>query len=277
MRNYDSPFANGAYNYLRSIYRSDDINGRSILYDGPARFWNGIQGAWSKLSFLNCEPGQCWNGPVASDSDLTRELISRGIPESYIRPFGAHTLVTLDNLSFVYRAKFYKFEGYHLLVAPHITGVPFSKCGHTFVHPFGPLSDFVDAMFLLDRSVPEISQACRDAADDAGKESAERAIKTKIADTLLRDIFNGSVPENVRFHVDGLRHPADLDIVRLEIRDGQYHTHQMDIPLDIPRECFRYLPGMILETTSEDFVHSYVDPFYDDEEGWIPILCNKSV
>jgi hypothetical protein len=279
MRKYDSPFATGAYNYLRSIYRSNDLSKRpAVNYDAETLFWSGVQGAWSNLSFLNCEAGQDWIGPVATDRDLTRELLAKGVSESSVRPFGAHTLVELDNISFVYRAKYYKVDGSHLLVAPHISGQPFGKCGHTFVHPFGPLQDFAETMVLFDRSVPEIRQACLDAVDDARKESAERAIKTRTAESLMDDIFTDGVPENVRFRVDGLRHPADLDILRIEVLRGGYFSHRVDVPLDLPRECCHYLPEMILEYPGEGLTRMLVDPFYDDEGAeWIPCLCNEQV
>lgn len=278
MKKYDSTFASAAYSHLRSLYRSFDIFKRPFNWDGEVSFWNSLQGAWSNLSLLNCEPEQCWNGPVATAQDLTHELIVLGVPASSIRPFGAHTLVTLDNISFVWRAKYYKTDGSHLLVAPHITGLPFGKCGHSFVHPFGPLSDFAGTMVAFDRAVPEIRRASLDAVNDALRESAERAIKTRSAESLMDEIFGGNVPDNVSFRVDGLRHPWDLDIVRVEILDDGHFSHMVDIPLDLPRGCCRYLREMILERPGEDFTFALVEPFYDDENGeWVPCLSNERV
>lgn len=50
-------------------------------------------------------------------------------------------------------------------------------------------------------------------------------------------------------NVDGLKHPQDLDCIRLKIKDNERATggsHQVDIPPDLPQECFRYLPEMLL-------------------------------
>jgi hypothetical protein len=78
--------------------------------------------------------------------------------------------------------------------------------------------------------------------------------------------------------VAGLRHPSDLDVIRVDIRykDGALGAnYQVDIPLDLPRECYSYLPGMLHELSDSEPFHYYVEPFYDDEAGWVPILTNR--
>lgn len=277
MSNYDNPFAASMYRNVRSLYRSNDINGRHVSWDEHGWFWTGLQLVWSNLSSYRFA-GENWNGPLATSDDLTTALLSYGIPQSSIRPFGAHTLVTLDNISYVYRIKHYKSDGNHLLVAPHITGRPFGKCGHSFIHPFSPLSDFAEAMIYLDKSVPDMKQACKTALVDAQAESAERAARTPVAESMLREIFSGVIPDNIRFHVDGLHKPSDLDAVRVDIRytnDG-WANYQVDIPLDLPKECYHYLPEMILGLSDSEPCHWYVEPFYDDKTGWVPILRNRA-
>ena len=275
MKDYQNPFANGAYNHILSFSRSRDLRGRTATWSGEAWYWHGVQGAWSNLQFLSRELSSPWNGPVATAGELTAALLAHGVPSGAVRPFGAHTLVTLENISFVYRAKRYKGDGDHLLVAPHLTGLSFGKCGHTWVHPFAPLSDFAELMLWLDRSVPLVRDACRDALADAARESAERAIKTKAATVMLTDIFGGAIPDNVTFHVDGLRHPADLNVVRLDVRHGAepWETHSVDIPIDLPRECWHDLPDLLADP---GFPHALVDPFLDDDTGeTIPVLVNS--
>jgi hypothetical protein len=274
MSNNDNPFASSLYSSVRSLRRSDDINGRQVNWDEHGWFWTGLQLVWSNLSSYRFA-GENWNGPLATADDLTAALLSRGVSKSAIRPFGAHTLVTLDNLSFVYRAKHYKSDGNHLLIAPHITGLPFSKCGHSFIHPFGPLSDFAETMVYLDKSVPYMQQACKTALADARAESAERADKTQVAESMLHEIFGGAIPDSIRFHVAGLRNPSDLDVIRVDIRykDGSWGSnYQVDIPLDLPKECYHYLREMILEHSDSKPYHCYVEPFFDEELGCVPII-----
>ena len=163
MRNYENPLASAAYKHVRSFYRSFEIRNRPVQWDEQGWFWIAVKGVWADLSAL----GDSWYGPIASADDLSRALLECGVEQSAISPLGAHTLVTLDNLSFVYRTKQYKNEGNHILIAPHRTGLPFGKCEHSFFHPFGPLADVADAMLFLDRSIPEIRQACLDALGDA--------------------------------------------------------------------------------------------------------------
>lgn len=277
MSNYDNPFASSLYTNVRSLHRCNDINGRPVSWDEQGWFWAGLQLVWSNLSSHRFAE-ESWNGPIAIADDLTTALLSQGVPQSSIRPFGAHTLVSLDNLSFVYRAKRYKGDGDHLIVAPHITGLSFGKCSHAFIHPFSPLSDFAEAMVYLDKSVPDMQKGCKAALADARTESAERSARTRIAESRLRDIFGGTIPDNIRFHVAGLRNPSDLDAIRVEIRykDGTWGSnYQVDIPLDLSKECYHYLPGMIQELSGSEPGHWYVEPFYDADTGWIPILRNR--
>ena len=182
MRQYDNPLASAAYKDVRSTFRDLDMRNRPVLWDENGWFWLALQTVWSNLVHCCKNPDDSWNGPAADADDLTDALLSRGVPQLSIRPFGAHTVVTLENISFVYRTKRYKVDGDRLLVAPHITGLSFRGCGHSFFHPFGPLSDFADAMLFLDHSVPEIRDACRAALADAQRESAGRTDKTDAAD-----------------------------------------------------------------------------------------------
>jgi len=271
-------FARGAYAHIRSISRSFDLRHLPVPWDESTWALNGLNGAWSDLQFLTRGDGQCWNGPVATADDLTSELVRLGVPDSAFSRSGAHTLLTLSNVSFVYRAKHYKNDGWHLLVAPHLTGVPFGKCGHTFVHPFDPLSGFASVMLELDRSVPAIRKACADALMDARKESTERAVRTRTAEALVSDLFGGEIPDNIRYHVDGLRHPADLDVVRLEIAhtaaDGWTGRRTLDIPLDFPRKLLdKVLADRIMN--DDNTTPAFLDVLRDDGDGDIPVFRYK--
>ena len=133
-------------------------------------------------------------------------------------------------------------------------------------------------MIVLDKSVPDMQMACKTALAGARTESAERADRTQVAESMLRELFGGVIPDNMRFHVAGLRHPSDLDVIRVDIRykDGTLGAnYQVDIPLDLPRECYRYLPEMLQELSDSEPLHYYVEPFYDDEYGWVPVLRNR--
>ena len=61
----------------------------------------------------------------------------------------------------------------------------------------------------------------------------------------------------------------------LEIKDSDkasWYSHQVDIPLDLLRECFPPLPEMLLTPAEPGQNKAVVDPFYDDELGWVPIF-----
>ena len=275
MRHFDNPLSAIAYRDVRCSFRNLEIHNRPVRWDENGWFWLALQTVWSDLVSCCHTPGDRWNGPGAVTDDLSAALAECGVPRSSIRSFGSHTIVTLDNISFVYRAKSYNHDGKRLLVAPHITGLPFKGCGHSFIHPFSPLVDFAGVMLFLDRSIPEIRDACRDALVDAQLESAERSFRTDTAESMLKGIFGGETPENVRFHVCGLKHPQDLDCIRLDIKDSRRASGvslQVDIPFDLPNECFRYLPEMLLAPAEPGQNRAVVEPFYDDECGWIPIL-----
>ena len=263
-----NPFAHAAYESVRGLVRGNHAHGRLAGWSDESYFWIALQSVWSSLHHYAVSAGGDWNGLPAGADELTAALRGLGVPGSAFRPFGAHTLVTLDNISFVYRAKRYR-NGPHLLVAPHVTGLPYSGCGHTEVHPYDSLPGFAQTMVLLDKSVPDMRDACAAAITDGRKECAERAIKTPAAEALLDGIFGGAVPRNVRFHLDGLARPGDLDIVRLEIRDepdGPWHAHVVDIPLDLPRECLPLLAPLCLDPAG-DMPHSRVEVLFDDETG----------
>lgn len=278
MRKNDNTFASSAYSHVRSFFRSLDLHHRPTQWDETIWFWTGIQGAWSILQRINLDRDQQWYGPVATVDDLTSALVEQGVPQSAFGRSGAHTLLTLGNVSFVYRAKQYKNDGPHLCIAPHRTGERFNSCGHSFIHPFAPLSEFATMMLEFDRSIPAIQDACTEALIDARKESAERAIKDKIAATIVRDLFGEDIPNGVRFHVDGARHPSNLDIVRLEIPytadSGWRGVRTLDIPLDFPREL---LDKNLVDSLMDDgsTAPAYLELFTDDEYGDIPIIRYK--
>ena len=72
-----------------------------------------------------------------------------------------------------------------------------------------------------------------------------------------------------------LRHTADLDVVHVEViyKDCEPGTSlQIDIPLNLPRECFDYLPDMLLKPSGPGHAKAVVEPLLDDEWGWIPVL-----
>lgn len=241
-------FARIAYGQLLKLYRSRDLSHIPAGQDESDRFWTGLSSAWSNLKHRPLDKGQSWNGPAATVDELTEALVGLGVPQSAIRRIGMHTMLTLDNISFVYRSVRFFNTGYHLMVSPHRKGVPLKKSAHTYVQPFYPLSDFAKLMLEFDRSIPEISEACVLALTDARKESTERAIKSKIAAVMVEDIFSGSIPDNVSYRVEGHNSPADLDVVRLTVYEpnAPWLRHEVDIPLDLPRKCYRYLPSIIL-------------------------------
>ena len=90
--------------------------------------------------------------------------------------FQPNTLLELDNISFVYRDKQYKYCGFVLQVSPHIPGKKFSECGHAFVNPKCSADELVTFMLAINESVPAVKLACIDAYRDGLKERSVRYV-----------------------------------------------------------------------------------------------------
>ena len=95
---------------------------------------------------------------------------------------------------------------------------------------------------------------------------------TEKAAAMVNEIFNGAIPENVTFHDSGLNVSKE-NVIHLEIKDNDNgYSHQFDIPLDLPKECFQYLPEMLLAPTEPRQFKAIVEYFLDEEFGYIPFL-----
>ena len=116
-------------NYLsESIVRVCVNNTLSLMRDytnlqwtPDSYWWPGIQLAWVN-PFL---PGI--RGESITTDQLNEKLIEFGIPAESIKKSGKHTLLELDNISFVYREKQYKYYGPVFEVSPHIRGKKFRE------------------------------------------------------------------------------------------------------------------------------------------------------
>ena len=158
-------------NLSESIVRICTGNTLSLMRSHPdlqwapdSYWWPGIQLAWVQPF----SPGayDC----TLSTEQLNRRLIESGVPAESIKQDGRHTLLELDNISFVYRDKQYKYDGPVLQVSPHISGKKFSECGHAFVSPCCSADELVTFMLAINESVPAAQQASLDAYQDGLRE-----------------------------------------------------------------------------------------------------------
>ena len=106
---------------------------------------------------------------------------------------------------------------------------------------------------------------------ESNNTTAHTALTEKAA-AFVNEIFNGSIPENVTYYVGGLN-ASEENVIHLEIQDNDNgYSHQVGIPLDLPKECFQYLPEMLLTPTEPRQSKAIVEFFLDEEFGYIPVL-----
>ena len=158
-------------NLSESIVRICAENTLSLMRSHPdlhwaqdSYWWPGIQLAWVRPFW----PG-VHSGTLTADQ-LNKRLIEFGIPADSIKKTGKHTMLVLDNISFVYRDKQYKYDGPVLQVSPHISGKKFGECGHAFVCPCCSADELVTFMLAINESVPAAQQASLDAYQDGLRE-----------------------------------------------------------------------------------------------------------
>ena len=241
-----------------------------LRWDPESYWWPGIQVAWHR----HFRSGQVYNDLTAGE--LYDSLVKFGVPASSIRKSGKHTTVELDNISFVYRDRRYKYvDGPVLQVAPHLSGKKFSECSHSFVNPGYTADETVAFMLAINENVPAVQASCIDAYQAGLRERKIREIKQQVAEDYLDKLFHGNVPQEIESCSITDSEPGAMDLIRLAIRKKGRHGwtgHRFYIPYDdrnmIPgpewiQECISYPASHICR----------VEMFVDEDTGEvIPIL-----
>ena len=245
-------------------------NRPDLLWTPDEYWWPGIQLAWHQHFW----PAKAYYNLTAGE--LYDSLVKLGVPASSIRQSGKHTTVELDNISFVYRDKQYKYvDGPLLQVAPHITGKKFSECGHSFVNPRYTADETAAFMLALNESVPAAKAASLDAYQAGLRERKIREIKQRVALEYLDRMFQGDVPWEIESCHIADSEPGAMDLIRLNIRKKGRHGwtgRRFYIPYD-DRDL---IPGpeWIKECISTPVSHiCRVEMFVDEDTGEVvPIL-----
>ncbi len=191
-------------------------------------WWYGLQFVWSP-------PDLTRHAEQVRENALYWALIDLEVPREWIVKRGAHTYVELDNITFIFRTRHYKGGHESLEVAPHLKGHKFRQCNHSFIHPRGSVYDLAQRMIDLDRWVPEIKVAAKQAYCDGLQERKIRSIKHQTAGVFLHDYFQGDLPNNVVHYSISDSKPGLMDIIRLTIyEEGRpfWETRYFDIPFE---------------------------------------------
>ena len=203
---------------------------QNISWAPDEYWWYGVQFAWTPLDYFRRQ------GEPVKENDLYWALIDLDVPRSCITKRGAHTYVELDNITFVYRTRHFK-NGYEPLeIAPHMKGLKFRQCGHSFIQPRGSVYEWAQRMIDLDRWIPEIKEVATQACYDGMQEQKIREIKLETARVFLLDFFKGELPSAIMAYEISDSTPGACDLIRLTIHDEGtpfWKTRLFDIPYDM--------------------------------------------
>lgn len=225
-------------------------------------WWSGIQLAWVHPFW----PGV--HGRTLTSDQLNKRLIEIGIPTESIKRFGQHTLLELDNISFVYRDKQYKYDGPGLLVSPHIPGKKYSESGHAFIKPTCSADELATFMLAINESVPAARAASLDAYHDGLRERKERENRQQVANEYVNNFFDGDLPEEIVSLTIEDSAPGAMDLIRFTIRDDASNGSP-DRVLDIPFSERDRLPSpdCILDFISASHLLRAIMLFFVSETG----------
>lgn len=228
-------------------------------WDENTCWWLGFQMIWGEQGYADA-----YNR--VTESCLNIALRKLGVPESSFRKPGAHTYVDLDNVSFVYRTKIYKDGTRRLLVAPHLKGLKFNQCGHSFISAMGDTQLFARYMLDLDKCIPEARIAARKAFYQGKQEQKVRDIKYQAAGAWLNDYFHGEMPEGYIGYCIADSEPGAMDIIRLAFeKEGSPYNRYFDIPYEF--RDFLQMDGVMEFANDPDLRMGSLEMFVDEVTG----------
>lgn len=228
-------------------------------WDENTCWWLGFQMIWGEQGYADA-----YNR--VTESCLNIALRKLGVPESSFRKPGAHTYVDLDNVSFVYRTKIYKDGTRRLLVAPHLKGLKFNQCGHSFISAMGDTQLFARYMLDLDKCIPEARIAARKAFYQGKQEQKVRDIKYQAAGAWLNEFFHGEMPEGYIGYCIADSKPGAMDIIRLAFeKEGSPYNRYFDIPYEF--RDFLQMDGVMEFANDPDLRMGSLEMFVDEVTG----------
>ena len=222
-------------------------------------WWLGFQMVWGEQGYADADFR-------VTESCLNIALRKLGVPESSFRKPGAHTYVDLDNVSFVYRTKIYKDGTRRLLVAPHLKGLKFNQCGHSFISAMGDTQLFARYMLDLDKCIPEARIAARKAYYQGKQEQKVRDIKYQAAGAWLNEYFHGEMPKGYIGYCIADSEPGAMDIIRLAFeKEGSPYNRYFDIPYEF--RDFLQMDGVMEFADDPDLRMGSLEMFEDEVTG----------
>ena len=254
-------------NILDCLRRHPETN-----WDENICWWLGFQMVWAEQGYVDADNR-------VTESCLNIALRKLGVPESSFRKPGAHTYVDLDHVSFVYRTKIYKDGTRRLLVAPHLKGLKFNQCGHSFITAVGDIQLFAEYMLDLDKCIPEAGVVAKKAYYQGKQEQKVRDIKYQAAGAWLSEYFHGEMPKGYVSYCIVDSKPGAMDIIRLNFQKDGFPGFPYGRYFDIPYE-FRDLLQMdgVMEFVNDlDLRVGRLDMFVDEETGEeVPVTSYES-
>ncbi|MBO7544355.1 MAG: hypothetical protein J6T02_02095 [Bacteroidales bacterium] len=178
---------------------------------------------WSRLA----------KGKPLPVSELNNALYVLDVQEPEIKKPGAHSILELDNIAFVYREKRFKNREPELIVAPHLKGKSFNECDHAFIEVRGSALDLAQYLIGIDRVVPALKTVCHQAYLDGLQEEQIREAELKTSQAFIMEFFKGELPPGVVGYEMADTTPGAVDLIRLFIHDEGtpfWRTRIFDIP-----------------------------------------------
>lgn len=231
-------------------------------------WWFGLMHAWG-FPWWRMDAGKPF-----SVSELNQALLELDVQETTIKTPGVHTVLELNNIAFVYREKRYKDGSAVLKIAPHVKGKKFSECGHSFLYARGSAHALAEYLIGLDRLIPSLRTACRQAYNDGLQERRIREIKYETAKFFLSDMYNGNLPSCIADFDIADSTPGAADLIRILVRkegEPMWRHRLFFIPYDIRN----YLPADYIQSFAdgESLNDADLELFEDVETGEIvPII-----
>ena len=217
--------------FSRSVHRLllQRISTKKLLSLGEDVFWWwSLRYVWSEYDFM--QPGK----PI-TERALYSALVDLNVPKQKIVKRDGNTFVELRNIDFVYRTH-RDAEGIPALgISPHRKGFKFNECPHDFIEPSGYVYELALHMLAVDKWIPTIKEAGRQAYQDALLEQKVRDIKCQMAGAFLEEYFDGTIPQTVEEYQITDSTPGEMDLIHICLKDDKkpsWERPTIEIPLN---------------------------------------------
>lgn len=206
--------------------------------------------------------------------EFNKKLVESGVPTDSIKRSGKHYILELDNISFVYREKYYKHSGTTVAVSPHFRGVKFYEGGHAYVNPDCPVDQLVSYVRAINESVPAVKSACVDAFKDGLKERKAREILQQVANVYARNLFGNNIPSEIVSCTIADSQPGAMDLIRFTVLDKGTRWPRRIFEIPLSEKDRLPGPGWIRDFISDKtLLMARMEILVDDETGEsVPIM-----